>query len=355
MFAARVHRVKITVALAGEPRTALVLGSGAINGISREDLERPYDERPKVELDVSEGDTLRTILQRAIEHWEIQASPREPIDSIGRIDFYDTGRIPRLQTELPVLDANGRVRWVGDWQQLTYGELRAAGDADVLPGDPSRPYLLLDPGGYGNGLLVDWQTLATVWEAFWYVLDKIDVAGGVYAAKKLVYDRLRERTKDAPAAVRSHYQEWQERGARPDNVDELLGRRPWHADDFAERFGCTRVEAEAFLLGVGYSQGAADMLYRRGEDAEARLLHGNYKLVIHVAMTRERGGVEDMLRERVESFLSTGEAPPLDWSRVREVPRDRIGFRDPEQIAAAERATRPGALRRLWETARRRR
>jgi len=147
------------------------------------------------------------------------------------IDFYNREHPrPHLRYELALLDAEGRVRWEPRWRGL-----------------------LLQPG-IGNGLLADWQTLVTVWEAFRYMLDTLAPAYGAYEAKKL-WDKLRDRSKGAPEVVSSHYRDWQENGARPDNVDELLGQRPWQREEFAQRFGCTPKEAEAFLLGAGYAQG----------------------------------------------------------------------------------------------------
>lgn len=318
---------EVTVALAGDPRTAFA-GMHLQGMRFPQDFAQPYDERAKFELEATEDDTLGSVLQRAAEYWAVQSDHGAPIDSVASIDFHDPARPLQLRGELALLDPDGRVRWTWQWQDVTYRQLFEAHDAGLLPGDPHEPFLLLQPG-IGNGMLADWQTLITVWEAFWYVLERVAAVGGAAAGAKMVVDRLRERTEKAPSVVRDHYAEWRRRGARPDNVNALLGERPWHADDLARRFGCTLAEAEAFLLGAGYGK-APSGLYRRGQDAEAELLQGNLEFMIHTAMTTNRGAAEKVLEKRVQRFLETGEAAALDWHReLPGLPEDGIGFRDP--------------------------
>lgn len=214
----------------------------------------------------------------------------------------------------------------GAGAEVTYRELVAAAEAGVIDGDPRRPYLVLQPG-FGNGMLVDWQTLVVVWVAFWHVLDKIDVALSVSEKAQNALDKLRNRAKDAAPVVEEHFREWDERGGRPDNVDALLGRRPWHEGDLAQVLGCTPGEACAFLAGAGYARDSAG-LWRRGEDEEAELLHGNLELAIQTAMNFEREAIERILRERVEKLLESGEAPELDWDTLVDLPYDDRGFRE---------------------------
>ncbi len=335
---------KVTVALAGDPQSAFT--GEALPGMRfPQDFDQPYAEREKVELEVDRAETLGSVLERAAEHWNVRSDWGAPINSVASIDFYNPERPLKLHGELALLDSDDRARWTWQWKEITYAELVEAREAALLPGDPRRPFLLLNPG-MGNGLLADWQTLITVWEASWHVLERVATIGGAAAGAKMVLDRLRARTEKAPEVVRDHYEEWQRRGARPDNVNALLGLRPWHPDDFARRFGCTPEEAEAFLLGAGYAQ-APSGLYRRGEDPEAILLQGNLDFMIHTAMTTNRVAVEQVLQERVARFLESGQ--PADWhEELEDLPEDGIGFRDPEEVQVQQQAPQPSRLHQLW-------
>jgi hypothetical protein len=344
--------VTVTVAVAGDPKTALVADGESVFGMrDPEDFEQPYDERPTVEVTGEETDTVGEVLRRAADEAGVvfpDWSDSGVLPGVPFVDFYREGHYPTLRRELALIDSDGRLCFVWKWQEVTYRELLDAADAGLIQGDPRRPYLLFQPG-IGNGLLVDWQTLVTAWIAFWYVLDKIDIALGVGERAKKALDTLRGRTREAPQVLEGLYAEWQERGARPDNLDELLGERPWHLDDLADLLGCTVDQAEAFLLGAGYAASHQTGLYSRAADAEAELLHGNLEFVIQTAMTARRDAIDDVLRRRLERFLEAGNAPPLDWQgELSSLPDDGIGLRDPDAVAAEQAAMEPGPLRRLW-------
>jgi hypothetical protein len=289
--------LKVAVALVGDPLS---------------EPQLPYDQREQVEFEVSEDETLGAVIDRAADHWDIgstygsRASPS--------VAFYEEGHRPRLWMELALLDGDGRIYFTSDWRPVTYRDLLAAQEAGLLTGEPTRTYLLVLFPGVGDGGLLDWQTLSAAWDGLWYLLDKIDVVGGAYAAKKLIYDRLRARVKSAPIVVQQHRTDWEARGVRPDNLDRLLGQRPWAVEDFAERFDCTPQEAEALLLGAGYSR-AESGLYRRGEDDEARLLHGHLELMLQAGFVSDPQILSDTLFKRSKQFISTGKVPEVELER----------------------------------------
>ncbi len=323
--------VAVTVALAGDPTNWLSARDeyGNIGLRYPSDFEQSYQDREKVELDVSEDETLGAVLEGAINQWEIEAPGwGSVLQTVAFFDFYRPDQRLQLHSEIALLDSDGRVRWTTEWQAVTYRELLAAGEAGLLSGDARRPYLVLQPG-IGNGILVDWQTLVIVWLAFWHILEKIDVALSVGEKSKGLLDRLRRRSRGAPDVVHGHLEEWSKRGARPDNVHELLGQRPWHPEDFAERFGCTTEEAEAFLMGAGFAKSASG-LWRRGDDEEAKLLNGNLELAIHLGMVTKREAVEELFQQRVEEFVQTGQAPDVNWEdpALMELPQDERGFQE---------------------------
>jgi len=65
-------------------------------------------------------------------------------------------------------------------------------------------------------------------------------------------------------------------------------------------------------------------------------------------MTTNQEAVEQVVRERVEHLLATGEAPPVDWEALGALPEDGLGFRDPATIAIEQEAMQPSRLTRLW-------
>ncbi len=336
---------RVTVALVGDPETALVAGGGLRHP---EDWEMPYVERAKRELDVADDERLSSIVQRALEAFDVRVAGDpdwNAVDRIAFIAFYkpeDERSLQRLRPDVTLVDSEGRARWEPFWQRVAYREILRAGEAGALDGDPRRPYLILQPG-IGNGLLADWQTLVTVWDAFWYVMTKA-LAG--YAGVK-AYQELKERFGRGPEVVGGHYAEWQERGARPDNMDRFLSQKLWHEADLGELLGVTTDEAIGFLSSSGYWR-RENGLWECGADEAAKLLHGNLEFMVHTAMTTRRDAAERVLRERTERFLETGAAPEVDWDELGQLPRDEVGFRDPEEVAAQQAAHRPGRLRRLW-------
>lgn len=314
----------MTVAVVGDP------GRVWAGGLRYpDDWQVPYDQREKLTFEVEETDALGAVLRRALQALDV---PGPPSPGGGAFDpafigFYSAHRqddFGRLQPEVTLLDERNRVRWTGRWLDEPMSEFLRAGDAGVLDGDPRRPYLILQPG-IGNGVLVDWQTLVELWKLWWDVADKAAILGGLWALWEGASRRLKNRQgptpPESPEIVSGLYANWQANGGRPDNFLHFLGQRPWPLDDLAEALGCTREQAEALLIGFGHERNSAG-LWVPGTSEAARLIRDNAEFVIQAGMTTRLDAVEDTLRNRAKRFQRTGEAPPLDWTKIGDLPPD---------------------------------
>ena len=329
--------MKVTLAVVGD--ATVPFGQGLPGGEPwNEEMKVPYDERRLVELQVQESEALGEVLMRACHEIGLELSR----GGIGFIDFYREGEEVTPRHEVTVLDAEGRVEWVGRWKEVSYDRLLHADEADVLAGDARRPYLILKEE-VGNGVLITLAVLYGGWKLFWEVVDNFERAGKLTAAiKKLVHGSGGAR--EAGDVVEGHYREWQLKGARPDNLRRFLGEHEWSLDHLGDVLGCTTAEAEALLLGFGHERGK-DGLWRPGESEEARFLRGTNDLLL-----ADRGWAEAdlkrVLHERTAQFLQSGRAPEIEW------PSLDIG-KDPDRLATImddRRAIYEELLRRTRES-----
>ena len=239
--------VKLTVAVVGSPETTWEGGL-----VHPDDWDVPYAERAKVEIDVPEDTPLGHALQAAAVELGVPGPPWEPNKAYrpAFVAFYREDRdrdFGRLRSEVSLLDEDGRVRWTHSWRDELISEYLCAGNAEVLDGDPRRPYLVLQPE-IGNGVLADFPTFVELWKLWWEIANKVAIVAGIYAAWDLLKRKPRPRKPtDSPEIVEGHYAEWKRNGGRPDNLLDFLGQRPWHEEDLAHALGCTSDEAEALL------------------------------------------------------------------------------------------------------------
>jgi hypothetical protein len=134
-----------------------------------EDMDGPYEPRPKVAVEADEDETLDLVINRAADRLGIRPNPSvlgqtAMSASIGGIAFYyaptdeaayQRDRAPWAWPDrLVILDPSGK-RTVKPWQEVTVRELLAASEEGLLYGDPLRPYLY--PGfPQGDILGPDW-------------------------------------------------------------------------------------------------------------------------------------------------------------------------------------------------------
>jgi hypothetical protein len=291
------------------------------------DWEISYGDRPKVEIEAGERERFGDVLARAAKALRVSPAPVRggpyPWEDPPFIGFYrgdDERDFGGLEREITLLDEDGRVRWTWDWINEPVGEILRAGDAGLIVGDARRPYLILQPG-IGNGVPVDWPTFLELWRLWWDIADKVVITAALIEGTRRALTKVRRDPHQLPDIVESRYAQWQTNGGRPDNLASLLGQRPWHAADLAERLGCTIEEAEALLIGFGHERSTSG-LWTPGESQEAQLLRDNIAFIVHAGMTTRVDAVEDVLRARAEALANDGMAPRLDWADFADLPQD---------------------------------
>ncbi len=278
-----------------------------------EDFVRPWDERCKVEIEVEESDTLKTILKRGTEALGSELPPAD-YDTFPFVDFFVEGRGSiRLRNELTLVDDEGRVRWTWKWADEPYSELLRAHEAGVLVGDPTRIYVLRQPG-IGNGVLADFPSFVELLRLTFEVLGAV---GAVSDVRKWVHE-LVLRGRKATDTFEKYRTDWETNGAMPHKVWEFLRQQPWTSGDLARALGANVDEVESILLYLGHVRGA-DGFWRPGDDALSQFLAGNAEFLLHNPHV-ERRWVRLYLQERLEEFVETGEAPELSWPELPTMP-----------------------------------
>jgi hypothetical protein len=274
---------------------------------------KPYRDRLKLQLTVDGTETLTSVYQRAIEHWQPQVSADSsahpenlmqvmywawfylPEDELGFHDRYES------PTELILINEEGRAQWNLRADEIPYGHLVRAGEQGLLRGDPLRPYLpMLLPQG-GGGFQAGWETLLTTWK----ILEELLVARGVYSlgseAQHRLLGRLRRRR-----VVEAHSDEWIARGGAARNVSRTIDRKAWSPDDLRIVMNVpTSQDAEDLLALFGHEPSATGD-YVISESDEARILRLAEDDVFNTFIS---GATDAELRPRLERLLATGELP----------------------------------------------
>ena len=325
----------VTVAEGGDPSTPFMQGLK-----HPEDFERSWDERLQAKIEVKDSDTVLSVLKRGTEALGSELAPDYPFWPF--IDFYVEGTSIRFRRILVLVDNEGRARWTSQWHDERYSELIRAHEAGVLVGDPTRIYILRQPG-IGNGVLEDLPTWVEL-------LRLVFEVGGGYLTAKAGYDGLRQRigkTRAGADAIKEHGESWRSNGANANYVWEFLESKPWAVKDLARVLGAAPEEIESLLECLGFIEGE-DGTWSVGTDQESRLLAGNAELIIH-SPHAERGWVETILRERLDHFVETEEAPALDWSELPQMPVDPE-LRERNRVSEEKMHTlrEAGATARFW-------
>lgn len=305
----------LTIAVVGDPEHAfdnLAMPEG--------ELERPYADRRKVELEAEDNERLIDVLARAADEVGAADTPwgGSPSQGISFCAFYrdedhDGFRVEdvfgRLRTEVTLVDERGRALFGVYFkaENVTVGELVRASEHQALDGDPLRPYLILYPA-QGNGMLIPWVVLGGGLKLLWDFMKTVSTVEDTLSFGKRVIDAARDRLRGGKEVVDDHYLEWGERGARPSNFMDFLGLRPWHTADLAPLLGCSEPEAEAVLWAFGYTKDDVG-LWRPGGDEEAELLQ---KAVgdLPNSFNLDMNAFDNLVRERVGELLRSGDLPP---------------------------------------------
>lgn len=294
--------------------------------IPREEWERPYKDRRKVQLTVPSSSTLADVMRQAARKLGVAPPPeQEPPPSLPayrRIAFYKPEdektfgprAMPQLHwAQLVLVDGEGRaVFGVSDQRSVAIEDLLQAAKAGVVDGDPLRPYLILEPG-WGDVPPPDWPTVLMGLEVVWDVLNRVAVVGGVWAFGEMVLKRLSDRIAVGKKAAGEH-REWAQRGTRPFQFVALVLTQDWKTEELAELLGCSVSEAEAVLWILGFSQHADTGTWSLSGDVEAGLIRDIQE---QIAISSHRGGPnwDENLRQRILQLLESGESPPVNELR----------------------------------------
>jgi hypothetical protein len=305
----------ITVALIGSKtdpfRDNELFGSEAETG-------RDWSDREKVELDVSDDETLSAILSRAgtqlgVAAHDGKATAPAPMFFAQYAEEAER-QFARLSATVDLVDEEGRVRWGVMYDCVTYGELVRANDAKAMGGDPARLYYCTYPG-VGNGVLI---TLAQYALALYGVIEVISTLEGAVSLEERVRAHLTGRLERGAEALDAHGFTWEQRNADPDAINSMLGQRPWHPADVAGLLGCTEDEAGAVLWAFGFAE-SADGLWRRGADEAARVLDTLLD-EFQLAYALGHDDFQQTVASRVRHQLTTGTRAPQPF-----VDRDEYG------------------------------
>jgi hypothetical protein len=294
--------------------TVAVVGSPANPGgsIREDDLSRPWEDRLKVELDVQPDESLGSIRQRAIEHFEVATPPhahgRRLVDAFPFVAFYDESRpaqMSPLAMSVTVTDDQGRAVWNTDPDLARFEQLVAASELGALGGDPHRVYLVLLPPS-GNGIFVDWQSLLDAWRITWDLLESIDTVAGAAAAAEFVRRKIRDRIHRGRQTLEHRASEWGQRNGSPHDLARLLGRRSWTTDEAATLLGVGSDEAGAVLAIFGFARDPEDERWYRNGDQAAALLSA----VLDEIWRYPPSESAPMFGTRVDEILRIGETMP---------------------------------------------
>lgn len=294
--------------------TVAVVGSPADPGgaISEDELGRPWDDRPKTELEVKPAESLGSIRQRAVEHFEVATPPyahgRRLVDAFPFVAFYSESRpaqMSPLAMSVTVTDDQGRAVWNTDPDLARFEQLVAASELGALEGDPHRIYLVLLPPS-GNGIFVDWQSLLDAWRITWDLLESIDTVAGAAAAAEFVRRKIRDRVRRGRQTLEHRASEWGQRNGSPHDVARLLGRRSWTTEEAAGLLGVGSDEAGAVLDIFGFARDPEDERWYRNGDQAAALL----SVILDEIWRYPPSGSAPIFATRVDEILRTGETMP---------------------------------------------
>ena len=297
---------KVTVAMLGDPDTAFTIEAIDWHRQFGEDADDPpvFDDLPQVEFDVSEDETLGSVLARAADRFKLTAQPDVGMEmSIGFFAFDEPGSQITLHHDLTLVDDEGHAVWgVWEWRETPFGAVVRAAEAGAIEGLPTRLFLVLLPP-MGGGTLLLWSQVLTAWEIADQVLFEISWGSDAFGA--LVIHEVRKRLRRGRPVVSQHYIEWDQRGGIPQLVGGFLTSREWDPAVLAALLGCSREEAGDILGIYGFEEGE-DGRWRAGESDAARILQ---EVQTQTAVHTETASFEAILKRTLRDFVITGSVP----------------------------------------------
>ncbi|MEX1357428.1 MAG: hypothetical protein WD981_02280 [Gaiellaceae bacterium] len=285
--------------------------------------EKPFADRPTVELDVEPDESLGSIVQRALEAFDVKV-PADTISPVHLVDigFHDDEADRPRVWDMSVVDEYGRAVWTAyDLRLVPFSQVLASAEAGVFPGDPRCLYIILrEP--IGNGLGIDWPTVVHAWEVIDQIVRRVGEYGGAVATIAAALALVRSRIRRGRDAIIRNMPQWSQRGARPYDVARLLTQRTWSVAELAGLLGCSEEDAEAVLDLFGFARSDRDGLWHQSEDDAARILAAAFEeaAATHFDFTAQE---REEFAQRIEELVRTGEPPP---ERTYDVELDESQF-----------------------------
>jgi hypothetical protein len=293
----------ITIALVGDPAQP-----GA--HIPDAEWERPWDDRAKIELEVSNGEMFGSIVERAFQAFGVTPAHGLPAAHVVDLGLREADRARPKLWDMTVVDDEGRAIWTAhDPRLIPYSQLVAAVEAGAVVGDPQELYVILSEP-VGDGLGVDWVTLIHAWQLVDGVAKPLAEIGGAAAFVNTTIRIVRRRLGRGQEAINENVHRWSQRGASPSTFQRLLEtREAWSPTDLARLLSCSEGDATAVLELYGYG---------RRDDDGLRHLAGDDTARVFASIADEALGAEiDVSQEarltfveRVTYIFKMGKRPP---------------------------------------------
>jgi len=284
--------------------------------IDEKEASRPWHEHRRVTLLVEDDDLLRSILDRAAEKFDLDERRDWSTGGYGTGRFVafrnDSSPLPldeRLHSWLTLVDEDGLAVWgvSVEYEDITFAQLRRAGKAGAIDGDPTKIYLHVQLVPAGGGVLIQWSVLLQAWRIALDIAETAALLGAGYAYLRHV---LRERL-DGRRVVERHVEQLIARNGWPSTLEHVLKGEPKVPRDLAGLLGCTTDDAKKILSLYGYVEGPdpATWIYAAGDPTRG-VEPSDFAARVLVALRREAqfrfpdGGTDEELSELIKNILS---------------------------------------------------
>ncbi len=195
--------------------------------------------------------------------------------------------------DLEIVGSDGHVVFARSLENITVEDLLRTADAGLIPGDVSRPYFIPQTPQGASEWFVSWPVLVGAYVMVRGILNAMADLEGTVA--------LLQRIRGGTTALVDSAPRLEMRGARPDALYDLLGRRPWAAADLASRLDCADETAVDLLRLFGFEADRTG-LWRAGASDDAVLLRALLDEIITTAAEgagAHGGSFEDRVRHLV--------------------------------------------------------
>jgi hypothetical protein len=318
--------MRVTVAGYG-PSAAEVFGPNYFQGPSFFDLGPgvPWEARPKVEVDVTEGETLADVIDQAAEAFGLvtvrgevrTGAARRVSEVVAGIAFHNEsddaigGQPTAWLSAFPWIDKDGELFW--KWPtEASYDGLVRAFDEGLLTGDPRRVYLwpIVPQGGevdFGS-----WPHFLETLRLFKDVAEVLAVSAGTYEFGKYLTDfvsRIRGESKVRADELDRH-------DVGPFQMREVL-RPQVNLSQLQRFFGFDKDETTALVSLFGFDVDETGVIvFAEGPDGRFQR-----KLLRH-ALVGSVGGIEpdnEALRKfaeaRLDALAAGKDEPAMLWGQ----------------------------------------